>query len=851
MNRLTLAIGLALSAGLLHAEERSAAASPSSAVAADASSAAPAPSIYTYDPLKVIGQRLFPYQEGMTMDRRYIEEQIRGNGDIGTLLRINPSVQFDETAATSRNMGEIRPADISINGGLYYQNAFVLDGAGFNNDTAPGGSTLAASIIDVPSHTQGIALDASQIGTLTVYDSNVPASYGGFNGGVVEAESRRARDAFSGSVVMRMQRSVWNEMHIAAPALQNFEESSTESLQPRYDKYQLRATLEGRTRNGLGLSGTVSRLRSVIPLRGYTSGRNSVSDENEKEQVRENTSASLRADWSDGEGLEVSASVNYAPTDERYFIANAKNGYYDLEQGGPVASLRVNYQRGDWTWRNTLSYSDLDSSRRSQTDYWKSWARSSEMDWGVTTLSAEGSWGNIDQRNRNLGYKLVLEREPVRLGNGEHRLQFGLEYRDRSADYHRLNDHSSYLNPAATRTCTASDGTLDRDGCSLSPVETTASGVIKGRGQYFTRRNVYREGAFNVDNREWALFAQDDIRLGRWSLRPGVRVDGDSLMGRTTVAPRLATSWDVFGDRDTLLTAGVNRYYGRNLFAYKLREGRERLQLEQRRGADLIWRDVRTSPADYRFDKLRVPYSDELALGWNQRWAGLDLSLKYVRRENRDEVLRETILNLDDSGFYDTRVNRYNNRGRSRSQTYTASVSPSRPLRWGSVATSAEAAFDYTDVRRNYNDYETAYTEALEDWVRYQGKLMRANELPATSFNRPWSARLASQTRFESIGLLWSNFLRYRSGYRGRQSLGREVFEGKSISVIDEVAYPDTWTWDSSVEWTLRLPHEQQAYARVEAQNLTNRSNLISSATATTTVYEPGRSYWLELGYRF
>ncbi|MDT0972760.1 hypothetical protein RNT97_12625, partial [Staphylococcus pseudintermedius] len=143
--------------------------------------------------------------------------------------------------------------------------------------------------------------------------------------------------------------------------------SSTESLQPRYDKYQLRASLEGRTRNGLGLSGTVSRLRSVIPLRGYTAGRNSPTDENEKEQVRENTSASLRADWSDGDGLEISASVNYAPTDERYFIVNAKNGYYDLKQGGPVASARVNYQRGDWTWRNTLSYSDLDSSRRSQT----------------------------------------------------------------------------------------------------------------------------------------------------------------------------------------------------------------------------------------------------------------------------------------------------------------------------------------------------------------------------------------------------------------------------------------------------------------------------------------------------
>nr|AEH59064.1 TonB-dependent outer membrane receptor [Lysobacter sp. ATCC 53042] len=851
MNRLTLAIGLALSAGSLRAAETPATPVAAVAPAAAPDAAAPAPSIYTYDPLKVIGQRLFPYQEGMSLDRRYIDEQIRGNGDIGTLLRINPSVQFDDTAATSRNMGEIRPADISINGGLYYQNAFVLDGASFNNDTAPGGSTLAASIIDVPSHSQGIALDASQIGTLTVYDSNVPASYGGFSGGVVEAESRRARDAFSGSVVARMQRSVWNETHIVAPAVQNFEQSSTESLQPRYDKYQLRATLEGRTRNGLGLSGTVSRLRSVIPLRGYTAGRNSPTDENEKEQVRENTSASLRADWSDGDGLEISASVNYAPTDERYFIVNAKNGYYDLKQGGPVASARVNYQRGDWTWRNTLSYSDLDSSRRSQTDYWKSWARSSEMDWGVTTLSAEGSWGNIDQRNRNLGYKLVLEREPLRLGRGEHRLQFGLEYRDRNAEYHRLNDHYSYLTPAATLTCTAANGGVDRDGCSLAPVDATGSGVIKGRGQYFTRRNLYREGAFSVDNREWAVFAQDDLRLGRWSLRPGVRVDGDSLMGRTTVAPRLAASWDVFGDRDTLLTAGVNRYYGRNIFAYKLREGRERLQLEQRRGADLIWRDVRVSPADYRFDRLRVPYGDELALGWNQRWAGLDLSLKYVRRDNRDEVLRQTIVNTDDSGFYDTRVNRYDNRGRSRSQTYTASLAPAQPLRWGPAVTTAEAAFDYTDVRRNYTDYETVYSETFETWVRYQGKLMRTWELPATSFNRPWTARLATQTRWEAAGLLWSNFLRYRSGYRGKRTVGNESYQGEAIAVIEEVAYPATWTWDSAVEWTLRLPRDQQAYARVEAQNLTNRANLISSATTATTVYEPGRSYWLELGYRF
>lgn len=842
MNRLTLAIGLALSAGPLCANEAPAAAQPAPA---------PAPSVYTYDPVKVIGQRLFPYQEGLVLDRAYIDEQIRGNGDIGSLLRINPNVQFDEMSRTSRNMGEIRPADISINGGLYYQNSFLLDGASFNNDLDPAGTTLPANAQDVPSHAQGIALDTSLIGSLTVYDSNVPASYGGFNGGVVEAESRKARDSFSGSVALRMARSAWNEVHIAEPALLGFEQSASEAQQPQYDKYEVRATVEGRTGNGLGLIGNVVRTRSVIPLRGYTAGNSSSSDANRKDQVRENTSASLRADWSNGEGLEIGASVTYAPTDERYFIINAKNAFYDLEQGGPIASLRVNWQRGAWTWRNSLSYSQLDSSRRSEVDYWKSWARSGEMDWGVNNSSFEGSWGNIDQSDRNIAYKLSVEREPLRWGRSEHRLQYGLEYRDRKAEYHRLNDHYSWLNPLATTTCTDRLGVIDRDGCSLSPVAANGTGLIKGRGQYFSRRTTYREGYFGASNREWSVFAQDDVRLGRWSVRPGLRVDGDSLVGKTTLAPRLALSWDVFGNRDTLFTAGLNRYYGRNFFGFKLREGRERLQVEQRRTGNLIWDAPRTSAINYRFDQLRIPYSDELAVGINQRWAGLDLNLKYVRRENRDEVLRESIPAPDNSGQYATRVGRYTNRGRSRSETYTLSAGPSTPLRWAGTVTNAQLAFDYTDVRRNYNDYETAYNDSFDETVRYDGQIMRRWDIPARDFNRPWTARLATQTRLPEAGLLWSNFLRYRGGYRGLRQSGTELYQGEPITVIEEVAYPNSWTWDTSVEWSLDLPHRQETYVRVEVQNLTNRANLISSASATATYYEPGRSYWLELGYRF
>ncbi len=805
---------------------------------------------WRFEPVIVVGQRLFPYQEGMVLDARYMDEQVKGNGDIGTVLRINPNVQFDDTAFNSRNMGEIRPADISINGGLFYQNAFVLDGAGFNNDLDPA-SDNPNHFADPPSHTQGVALDTSLIGQLTVYDSNVPAAFGGFNGGVVDVESRRARDAFSGKVSLRMSRSVWNAIIVDDSYRDTFEESTSAANMPRYDKYQFNATLEGRTANGLGLIGNITRTRSVIPLRGYSSGNTSQADDNVKDQVRENTSLSLRADWDDGNGLSLGASITHAPTDERYFIQNARDSFFDLKQGGPVVSLRAGLERGAWSFSNTLSYSDLDSSRRSDVAYWYSWRWSPDKNWGASTtgLSTEGNWGNVDQTSRNIGYSLKIDRDPVRWGATEHRLQFGLQISDRRATYERLNDHVAYISPAQTTTCTASNGTVDSTACSLSPVPQ-----YSGRGQYLSRLTTYRAGRFEAESREWSVFAQDDIRLGRWSFRPGVRVDRDSLSEQTTLAPRFAMSWDPFGDQRSLLTGGVNRYYGRNLFAYKLREGRENLSTVQTRTTNLIWSAPVRDTTQTRFASLDVPYSDELALGFNQRLGTFDANFKYVHRRNRDEVMRVRVPSNDTSGTYATNVYEYRNVGRAENDTYTLGVGLRSPWDWGPARSTAQLALDYTDTRRNYTgsgqDYESIYSDtAYNAIVRYEGAIMRYHEIPTDSFMRPWTARLATQTRIESWGLLWSNFLRYRDGYRGIARTGSEVHEGAPIDVYENVDYPNGWTWDSALEYTAKLPRDQEAFVRVEAMNLLNRSNQVQAGGVS--VYEPGRSYWLEVGYRF
>ncbi len=467
--------------------------------------------------------RALPYGQGVTLDADALDAQVKGNGDIATALRSNPAVQFSDSNSSSRNMGEIRPDDFSINGAPYYQNLFLLDGATINNDIDPAfnaaGTGNPNNAVDVPSAAQGIAVDVDLLESLTVYDANVPAAYGGFTGGVVDARSRTASDGLHGKVWMRMARSAWDQIIANDAQAETYAESATYAYQPQYDKYRVGARLEGRTSFGLGIIGTVTRTHSDIPLRAYSAGRDSAGDDvNQKTQTRENTSASVALDWKN-DGLELGASFSYAPTDDRYYIMNGRDSWFDIKSGGPTASLRANGSHGAWTLRNTINYSNVESSRRSDLDYMRNWSSSEEFNWSPTPISSEGSYGNVDQNDRRIGYRAVVDRDPFTIGRTEHAVQFGLGVQHRDGSYERLNDHSVYLSTAVTSSCRLSDGTIDTFSCSLSPLRAS------GAGQYFKQQQLYHAGKFEVSGEEYEAWLQDDIRVGNWNIRPGLRLD--------------------------------------------------------------------------------------------------------------------------------------------------------------------------------------------------------------------------------------------------------------------------------------------------------------------------------------
>ena len=119
-------------------------------------------------------------------DQSYIERFGSADGGLENILKLVPGIQFGESSQSVEGLTDLRPESISISGGRFYENNFVLDGLSNSNRLDPASDSSSSSVSDIGGHEQSLFIDADLIGELKVYDSNVPAAYGGFTGGVVE-----------------------------------------------------------------------------------------------------------------------------------------------------------------------------------------------------------------------------------------------------------------------------------------------------------------------------------------------------------------------------------------------------------------------------------------------------------------------------------------------------------------------------------------------------------------------------------------------------------------------------------------------------------------------------------------
>lgn len=209
-------------------------------------------------------------------DQSYIERFGSADGGLENILKLVPGIQFGESSQSVEGLTDLRPESISISGGRFYENNFVLDGLSNSNRLDPASDSSSSSVSDIGGHEQSLFIDADLIGELKVYDSNVPAAYGGFTGGVVDATTRRAGREPEGKLTVSGTRSQWTQFRTFTrewdPEVETLPPTPPE--EPDFERYRAAFSYSAPLNDQIGMITSVSQAYSETPDVSLGSTRN-------------------------------------------------------------------------------------------------------------------------------------------------------------------------------------------------------------------------------------------------------------------------------------------------------------------------------------------------------------------------------------------------------------------------------------------------------------------------------------------------------------------------------------------------------------------------------------------------
>jgi hypothetical protein len=174
----------------------------------------------------------------------------------------------------------------------------------------------------------------------------------------------------------------------------------------------------------------------------------------------------------------------------------------------------------------------------------------------------------------------------------------------------------------------------------LSNADTVASQL--GWCRFYPTKETWMNGYGPVEygSTNTAFFIKDRIALKRWTFNVGLRADlqehsndvGETTVDSTDIVPRLAASYDVFGDSTLILNGSAGRYYAQIELAWSnnfIRTALARTSYEQYRwnpatgGYDQLLRVI--TPGSRDIVQVDPYYKDEVQLGaewqFHRDWA--------------------------------------------------------------------------------------------------------------------------------------------------------------------------------------------------------------------------------------
>lgn len=741
------------------------------------------------------------------------------NGSIAEAVTLLPNVQAGEAQRTSEQGGEILPPLISISGARPYENYYSIDGIGLNSLLDPLSDNIFKADA-VPGHPQRIFIHRDLIESIEVYDSNVPARYGQFLGGVIDAKTRNPATTFGGVLRYRTTRDAWTEQHIDASREEDFENSRYSDQQPKYEKHDGGVEFDLPISPSMGLLAAYNRTESSLEL-------SHIGEDKTQQKSLENFFLKLL--WTPDANSSLTVTGTYTPSGEDFFYENTKDSDLTIKRGGYSLNTAYATRLADGDLTFSAAWLESENSRTAPNNYY-TWARTPSKDWGSivgTTYSFEGGFGDLDTSESSLQLKADYLFDPVRLGSLTHAVGLGVAYTRDEGEYDRREPYYTYIlrrtNPAV---CIDGDPT-----CVVNE-------------QYFYGRNLYSAQDSSAVVHRQAYYVDDQISVGRVTLRPGLRVSHDDFLNNTDVAHRLAGNWDIFGNGTTNLIAGLNRYYGEALLTYKLREAIPSPFRQERATPLDPWLTTRlVNTTLNKYSSLETPYSDEFTVGIDQKLLGGALSLNYLDRRHRDQFARETITENGQNYYV------LNNNGSSDYESWSVGWERQWQKHYLNVN------YTYADSESTNELYDTSLSdETLADEVWYEGRFMTRDELPRTDYYRPHVVNIIYVGKFP-LGFTFTNVAKYQSGYEALTALSlseriaRGIPDPKNVVAYDMERRSGAWIFDWRLDWEQRLYRDQSLLVSLEVNNVFDRK--VETGGTTEDIYELGREFWLGMAYRF
>lgn len=765
------------------------------------------------------------------------------DGDINEIARTMPNVQFsaEEGLLDEDSIKDISPARISISGGRFYENNFIVEGLS-TNSILDQTTTNYYHYEDIVLHPQTTFVSPSLIDSVTVMDSNISARYGGFTGGVVEAKIKDPTPEYHVNLGFGYTSDVLTSYKVDDEDRSDDMPERTRYTKRSYDLNLTTPLYKDKTALLLGYSLTQAQ---IYNSQYYSTafGEGSFPTESQEETFLAKVKHTF----------DATAALTFTSMYTKYYFEEFAQSEKIQHNDGLLNKLEFEKKWDRLTLKSYVGYQTNDDEREDEpTKYIYINYGTENTAWVPASASTAQIGGYGDREAGQTDLPLGFSADWQLVENGH--LSFGADYTHTKAYNRRKEDVYWYTNRSTSK--------------ALDPLAVSADGdddptVIAGE-QGLDRMYLYPTFDATVEINKadaWTEWNHEGTLWGMpWNYRAGLRYDTDDFLDNHNLAPRLTAMLKPV-DRVSVF-AGYNRYYAHEMAAYALEEQSPDIYIYYRTyttnaagqhvySSDDWYLGLHSTTTKYSQADLDTPYANEFSAGFIVDLGTFgSFTTKYLDKKMRDEFAQEVAYEsvvMVDPVLGETSTYRVYNVTNNGWTDYESLV-----LSWQKKLQRHrfEINATFSDTKTGNENYFDAYDDAeYDELVAYNGALVTRREIALVRANyaRPLYVNFIWDSSWLQDRLLLTLVGRWNQAYDYTESNGTTTIDGTKYDLYEDVRKPQNVIFNLAA--TLKGPTTRlgEMSFTVKVENLFDR--LPNTEASTTAPYQEGTTVWLGVNY--